>query len=160
MSIRQAVGWLTPSASARRTDDKPLSDCSNSHIALSQQGKLRGVQRRVCRHGGTGTGNRRWSIDRDPVAHAACRYRDQQARSNACNHRPGKSDHRLHHAFQQCCSSPKDTIISSTVRILESAASIVSGILISFGSCPKNPMKHRVQRGDCCLWLIKALSDF
>jgi hypothetical protein len=29
-------GWLTPSVSARRTEDKPLSDCSNSHIALSQ----------------------------------------------------------------------------------------------------------------------------
>jgi hypothetical protein len=32
--IRQAVGWLTPRASARRTDDKPSSDCNISHIAL------------------------------------------------------------------------------------------------------------------------------
>ncbi|MNL57381.1 hypothetical protein D3C87_1809380 [compost metagenome] len=34
--IRQAVGWLTPRASARRTEDKPLSDCSISHMPFSQ----------------------------------------------------------------------------------------------------------------------------
>ena len=33
--IRQAVGWLTPSASARRGEDSPLSDCKMSHIAVS-----------------------------------------------------------------------------------------------------------------------------
>jgi hypothetical protein len=34
--MRQAVGWLTPSASAKRMDDSPLSDCRISHSALSQ----------------------------------------------------------------------------------------------------------------------------
>ena len=34
--IRQAVGWLTPNASANRTDDMPLSDCNISHKALNQ----------------------------------------------------------------------------------------------------------------------------
>ena len=34
--MRQAVGWLTPSASARRIEDSPLSDCRISHNALSQ----------------------------------------------------------------------------------------------------------------------------
>ena len=29
--MRQAVGWLTPSASARRTEEMPLLDCSISH---------------------------------------------------------------------------------------------------------------------------------
>ena len=34
--MRHAVGWLTPSASARRMEDSPLSDCKISHSALSQ----------------------------------------------------------------------------------------------------------------------------
>jgi hypothetical protein len=34
--MRQAVGWLTPSASARRIDEMPLSDCSVSQRPDSQ----------------------------------------------------------------------------------------------------------------------------
>jgi hypothetical protein len=34
--MRQAVGWLTPSASANRMDEMPLSDCSISHRPESQ----------------------------------------------------------------------------------------------------------------------------
>jgi hypothetical protein len=34
--IRHVVGWLTPSASARRMEESPLSDCRISHNALSQ----------------------------------------------------------------------------------------------------------------------------
>jgi hypothetical protein len=34
--MRQAVGWLTPIASARRTEEMPLSDCRMSHSPVSQ----------------------------------------------------------------------------------------------------------------------------
>jgi hypothetical protein len=34
--MRQAVGWLTPSASARRIEDSPLSDCRIGYDALRQ----------------------------------------------------------------------------------------------------------------------------
>ncbi len=34
--MRHAVGWLTPSASVKRMEDSPLSDCRISHNALSQ----------------------------------------------------------------------------------------------------------------------------
>ena len=34
--MRQAVGWLTPSASASRGDDTPLSDCRMNHRPFSQ----------------------------------------------------------------------------------------------------------------------------
>ena len=34
--MRQAVGWLTPSVSAKRIEDSPLSDCRISHNALNQ----------------------------------------------------------------------------------------------------------------------------
>jgi hypothetical protein len=34
--MRQAVGWLTPIASDRRTEDIPLSDCRMSHKPVSQ----------------------------------------------------------------------------------------------------------------------------
>jgi len=29
--MRQAVGWLTPRASAKRIEEMPLSDCSINH---------------------------------------------------------------------------------------------------------------------------------
>ena len=35
-SMRHAVGWLTPSASASRTEETPLSDCRMSHAPVSQ----------------------------------------------------------------------------------------------------------------------------
>ena len=34
--MRQAVGWLTPIASAKRTEDMPLSDWRMSHRPVSQ----------------------------------------------------------------------------------------------------------------------------
>ena len=34
--MRQAVGWLTPTASARRTEEIPLSDCKMSQRPVSQ----------------------------------------------------------------------------------------------------------------------------
>lgn len=37
--MRQAVGWLTPRASAKRTDEIPLSDCRINHRPLSQTRK-------------------------------------------------------------------------------------------------------------------------
>ena len=34
--MRQAVGWLTPIPSAKRTDHRPLSDWRASHRPVSQ----------------------------------------------------------------------------------------------------------------------------
>ena len=34
--MRQAVGWLTPIASAKRTEEIPLSDCRTSHRPVNQ----------------------------------------------------------------------------------------------------------------------------
>ena len=34
--MRQALGWLTPIASAKRTEEMPLSDCRMSHRPVSQ----------------------------------------------------------------------------------------------------------------------------
>lgn len=36
MAIRHAVGWLTSSASARRMEEIPLSDCRMNHSPMSQ----------------------------------------------------------------------------------------------------------------------------
>jgi hypothetical protein len=44
--------------------------------------------------------------------------------------------------------------------MLESAASIVSDIPISFASSQKNRMESVGSQGDRCLWLIKAAYDF
>lgn len=127
------------------------------------QGKLRGVQRRVCRHrelepaiaAGTLIKTRLGA----PLAGIAAGKR-KRAFVSAGGADPAI---RPHHAFQQP---------TAMLLIPEGHDHLFNGPDAGkrgkhrfrhshpFAACPKNPMKHRIQQGDCCLWLIKPSYEF
>ncbi len=162
--IRQAADWLTPSVSARRTEDKPLSDCSNSHIAQpGTQGKFRGVQGRMCCRRKLETAAAAAALiqtrSRAALADVAASYRDRALVTT------GGTDPaiRPYHTFQQTTAMllvPKrgDHVINSP----------------NIGKCcqhhfrhtylqqdlPKNRMQVPILQEICCLSLIRTPYGF